>query len=357
MMAINGIGWDWSFMAEENEASKNQALVAEEVVPTEFALTAMSSSSSNNEVYDDSYYSKSCRKNTENLTAKISKLREELYDSKSNLCNYKRGLSQVEARLVEFKINESKFCEKIRVLERDLELKDYKIENLTNELEEVKKERDGIDSKLEKFVNSSKNLDQMLETQRSVKDKTGLGLNEYSVVPPPPAQVYSSPMPDLSWTGLPKFADNTFTDYTRPTPSVDVTNDSGCPNVIKINNIENARKPIAKYAELYRIITQSSNVRSNNFGPPIIEDWDSEDESDTEATPIESIRSTINQNRDQPRGNQRNWNNLKSQHIGKDFVMQNKACYKCGSVGTRLTLHFITRNTNQEKRRERERRN
>ncbi|GKE75824.1 ribonuclease H-like domain-containing protein, partial [Tanacetum coccineum] len=119
MMAIDGIGWDWSFMAEENEVSENQALVAEEVVPTKFALMAMSSSSSDNEV---------------------------------------------EARLIEFKINEFKFREKIRVLERDLELKDYKIENLTNELEEVKKERDGIDSKLEKFVNSSKDLDQMLES-------------------------------------------------------------------------------------------------------------------------------------------------------------------------------------------------
>ncbi|GKF02158.1 hypothetical protein Tco_0029081 [Tanacetum coccineum] len=133
--------------------------------------------------------------------------------------------NEVEARLVEFKINESKLCEKIRVLERDLELKDYKIEDLTNELKKVKKERDGIDSKLEKFVNSFKNLDQMLETHRSVKDKTGLGLNEYSLVPPPPAQVYSSPMPDLSWTGLPEFADNTVTDYTRPTPSVDVSKD------------------------------------------------------------------------------------------------------------------------------------
>ncbi|GJU18713.1 ribonuclease H-like domain-containing protein [Tanacetum coccineum] len=319
MMAIDGIRWDWSFMAEKNEASENQALVAEEVIPIEFALMAISISNSDNEV---------------------------------------------EARLVEFKINESKFCEKIRVLERDLELKDYKIENLTNELEEVKKERDDIDSKLEKFVNSSKDLDQMLESQKSGKDKKGVGFDEYRAVPPPPAQVYSSPMPDLSWTGLPEFADNTVTNYTRPTPSVDVTNDvrseldgnnltvcehggtssnvvskpiinfvkeSGCPNVIKINNIENARKPTAKYAELYRNITQSSNVRSNNFGPPIIEDWDSEDESDTESTPIESIRSTINQNRDQPRGNQRNWNNLKSQQLGKDFVMQNKACYKCGS--------------------------
>ncbi|GJV48421.1 hypothetical protein Tco_1438633, partial [Tanacetum coccineum] len=152
---------------------------------------AMSSLSSDNEVYDDSYCSKSCRKNTENLTTKISKLREELFDSESDLCNYKRGLSQVEARLVEFKINESKFCEKIRVLERDLELKDYKIENLT-------KERDDIGSNLEKFVNSSKILDQMLESQKSGKDKKGVGFDEYRAV-----------LPLLH----------------KPTPSVDVTND------------------------------------------------------------------------------------------------------------------------------------
>ncbi|GJV87629.1 hypothetical protein Tco_1531567, partial [Tanacetum coccineum] len=39
-------------------------------------------------------------------------------------------------------------------------------------------------------------------TQRSVKDKTGLGLNEYTAVPPPPAQVYSPPKNDLSWTAI-----------------------------------------------------------------------------------------------------------------------------------------------------------
>ncbi|GKA86360.1 ribonuclease H-like domain-containing protein [Tanacetum coccineum] len=32
-----------------------------------------------------------------------------------------------------------------------------------------------------------------------------------------------------------------------------------------------------------------------------------------------------------PRGNQRNWNNLKSQQLGSNCVMYNKACYVCGS--------------------------
>nr|GFC86227.1 hypothetical protein [Tanacetum cinerariifolium] len=46
LMAIDGIGWDWSYMANEEE---NHALVADDEVPTEFALMAKSSSSSDNE--------------------------------------------------------------------------------------------------------------------------------------------------------------------------------------------------------------------------------------------------------------------------------------------------------------------
>ncbi|GKG07876.1 hypothetical protein Tco_0333708, partial [Tanacetum coccineum] len=46
MIAIDDIGWDWSYMADEYE---NHAFVAnEEEVPTEYALVAQSSSSSDN---------------------------------------------------------------------------------------------------------------------------------------------------------------------------------------------------------------------------------------------------------------------------------------------------------------------
>ncbi|GKC60528.1 hypothetical protein Tco_1088126 [Tanacetum coccineum] len=187
--------------------------------------SSISSSSSDNEVYDDSFCSKSCRKNTENLNNKIIKLNEELSDCETDLYNYKRGLSQVEARLVEFKVNETKFCERIRVLERDVEIRYNKIESLKNELEELKKEKESIDHKLTGFGNASKDLNDLLESQKSAKDKTGVGFNEYTTVPPPPAQVYSPPQRDLSWTGLPEFLDDTVTDYTRPTPSVDVSKD------------------------------------------------------------------------------------------------------------------------------------
>nr|GEW53161.1 zinc finger, CCHC-type [Tanacetum cinerariifolium] len=153
-------------------------------VPTEFAFMAKSSSISDNEVYDDSYCSKSCRKNTENLNTKISKLNKELSDCEIDLYNYKRGLLQVEARLVVFKENEVKFCERIRVLERDVEIRDNKIEYLKNELEQVKKEKESLDNKLTGIENASKDLDNLLGSQKSDKNKEGL---RYSTVSPPPA--------------------------------------------------------------------------------------------------------------------------------------------------------------------------
>ncbi|GJS48985.1 hypothetical protein Tco_0599106 [Tanacetum coccineum] len=69
----------------------------------------------------------------------------------------------------------------------------------------------------------------LLGNQRLDKDKKGLGFNEYSAVPPPPAQVYSPPKKDLSWMGLPEFVDDTVTDYSRPTPSIDVSEDCKIP--------------------------------------------------------------------------------------------------------------------------------
>nr|GFA39645.1 hypothetical protein [Tanacetum cinerariifolium] len=317
-------------MAEEDEALKNHALVAdEEEVPTEYALMAKSSSSSDNEIYDDSFCSKSCRKDTENLNTNISKLNEELSDCETDLYNYKRGLSQVEARLVEFKENEIKYCKKIRVLERDIELKDNKFEYLRNKLEEVNKEKKSIDFKIEKYENDSKDLDRLLESKKLDKDKKGVGFNEYCAVPPPHAQVYSPPKKYLSWMGLPEFVDDTVTNYTRLTPSIDVSKsvskeqeerwksnnpsffeqggssnnvvskpmikfvkESGCPNATKVNNTENSRKPTVKYAEMYRNTSQSPRVR----------------------------------------GNQRNWKNKKSQQPRKDFMMQNKAGYNYGSI-------------------------
>nr|GFD07179.1 hypothetical protein [Tanacetum cinerariifolium] len=56
-------------------------------------------------------------------------------------------------------------------------------------------EKEGVDGKLAGLLKASKDLDNLIESQRSHKIKDGLG---YSAVPPPPAQLYLSPKKDLS---------------------------------------------------------------------------------------------------------------------------------------------------------------
>ncbi|GJY40296.1 hypothetical protein Tco_0427566 [Tanacetum coccineum] len=66
----------------------------------------------------------------------------------------------------------------------ELKCREIKINNLNLELEKVVKERDELKLKIEKWVESSKNLDELLNNQMSARDKTGLGygtqLNEIS---------------------------------------------------------------------------------------------------------------------------------------------------------------------------------
>nr|GEY63017.1 hypothetical protein [Tanacetum cinerariifolium] len=135
LMAIDGVGWDWSYMANEEE---NHALIADDKTPTEFALMAKTNAES--EVFDNSLCSKACKKNSDSL-------------------------------------------------------------------------------------NTSKDLDSLLESQRLDKNKEGLG---YSAVPPLPAQIYSPLKKDLSWTGLLEFTDDTAND--NPTKS-------------KTDKVETAKKP------------------------------------------------------------------------------------------------------------------
>nr|GEZ83791.1 hypothetical protein [Tanacetum cinerariifolium] len=224
--------------------------------PTEFALMAKSSLSFENEVYDDSFCSKSCRKNTENLNTNITKLNEELSDSENTLYHYKIGLSQVEARLVEFKTQEIKFCEKIRGLARDVEVRNNKIENLINELELVKKEKDSLDNKLSGFESTSKDLDTLLGSQRTDKNKEGLG---YSAVLP--LLLKPTPSIDSSKSNTSDLQNSNFSVFEHGESSISITfkpminfvKAADCPGVFKTYTTETAKKSPVKYAEMYRI--------------------------------------------------------------------------------------------------------
>nr|GEV26198.1 hypothetical protein [Tanacetum cinerariifolium] len=203
---------EWSYMANDEE---DHALVADEEAPTKFAL--MANTSPGSKVFDNSLCSKDCKKNNDSLNSKITDLTDKLFDAKNMIYHYKLGLAQVESRLIEHKEREIKYCEKIRGLELDVKFNTNKFECIAKELETLKKEKEGVDGKLAGFLTASMDLDNLIESQKSDKNKEGLG---YSVVPPPPAQIYSSSKKDLSWTGLSEIADNMVTDYSRPSPTI-----------------------------------------------------------------------------------------------------------------------------------------
>nr|GEZ94357.1 hypothetical protein [Tanacetum cinerariifolium] len=215
LMAIDGVGWDWSYMANDEE---DHALVADKVAPIEFAL--MTNTSAESKVFDNSLCSKDCKKNNDSPNSKISDLTDKLFDANNLIYHYKLALAQVESRLVEYKEREVKYYKKIKTHEFMNESNNKCIEILKKKLETLKEEKEEVDGKLAGLLTASKDLDNLIESQRLDKNKEGLG---YSAIPPPPAQLYLSFKKDLSWTGLPECANGKVSDYSRPSPTVEST--------------------------------------------------------------------------------------------------------------------------------------
>ncbi|GJV60034.1 hypothetical protein Tco_1466134 [Tanacetum coccineum] len=152
--AIDGVGFDWSDMAEEQ-------------VQTNMALMAFLDS----KVYTYKTCSKTCLKNYETLKKQCDDLIVKLNQAEFTATTYKRGLAIVEAQLITYRKNEVLFSEEVVILKREVACKDYEINVLKSEFEKVKQEKDGIDFKIEKFDKASKDLDQLLGSQIALDEQ------------------------------------------------------------------------------------------------------------------------------------------------------------------------------------------
>ncbi|GJS02661.1 hypothetical protein Tco_0319169 [Tanacetum coccineum] len=236
-------------------------------------------------------------------------------------------------RLVHYKKNEVVFEESVSVLNLEVKLRDNALVENKKKLEKAEKERDELKLKLEKFQNLSKSLNNLLEGQVSDKCKTELGYNVttyvvesfmnssdmlksksdkgYHVVPPPYTGNYMPPKPDLM-----------FIDEHVESESVDVVSIIASSNV---KTVESKHETVDK--SVFNTV-ESNTVRKNNFSPPVIEDWNSDDECEVEFKSnveaktvkpstkkikfVKTTRETVEkvetpeQNKHHPRRNQRN---------------------------------------------------
>ncbi|GJZ55829.1 putative ribonuclease H-like domain-containing protein [Tanacetum coccineum] len=159
-------GYDWSFQVEEG--------------PTDFALMAHLSSGSSSSSSSDSEVStcsKACLKSYESLKEHFDKQKEQLKKSNLEIIGYQLGLESLEARIVVHQKNEAVYEEDIAFLKYDVKVRDNSITELKNQLAEALREKDDLKLKLEKFETSSKKLTDLLNSQISVNNKTGIGFD------------------------------------------------------------------------------------------------------------------------------------------------------------------------------------
>ncbi|GKE85996.1 hypothetical protein Tco_1559738, partial [Tanacetum coccineum] len=263
--------------------------MADNEVPANMALIDFSDS----EVHNDKTCSNYCLKSFENLKTQLDDLRIEFNKSEFNLENYKRGLASVEEQLVFYKKNEVIFCEQIVVLKRDISYKDSELSML------------------------SKSLDKLIGSQIPDKRRKGVGFVSYNVVPPPPTGLFSPPKFDLSSSGLEEFQQPKFDGYGPKTSKI-ISEDMS--NEVK----ESPDTPLVKELVL------DDKLEKKTIFPTIakIEFIRPKQQEKPVRKPVKYAEMYRSQS---PRGNQRNWNNQKSQQLGSDFLMYNKACFVYGS--------------------------
>ncbi|GKC83682.1 hypothetical protein Tco_1139399 [Tanacetum coccineum] len=149
LISCDGLGdYDWSDQAKE--------------CPTNFALVAYSSTSSNSEVSTESNCSSSCFKIFKILKEQLLK---DLRTSKINAITYKTGLESVEARLLVYKKNESVYEQDIKLLKCEIYLKEVAIIEIRRKLERAQKQKDEIQLIVEKLENSSKSLSKLFASK------------------------------------------------------------------------------------------------------------------------------------------------------------------------------------------------
>ncbi|GJU43903.1 putative ribonuclease H-like domain-containing protein [Tanacetum coccineum] len=213
--------------------------------------------------------------------------------------------------------NEVIFCEQLAVLKRDISYKDVEISMLKSELEKLKQEKESNQLKIEKFDNASKSLNKLIRSQITDKSRKGVGFVSYNVVPPPYTGLFSPPNLDLSYYRLKEFQQPEFEGYgpkTSKSVSEDISNEvRESPNAPLVEELASYDKLEKK--TVFPTIAKIKFVRPKQQEKPV-------------RKPVKYTEMYRSQG---PRGNQRNWNNQKSQQLESDFVMYNKTYFVCGS--------------------------
>ncbi|GJT79286.1 reverse transcriptase domain-containing protein [Tanacetum coccineum] len=273
--------------------------------------SSSSSSSSDNKVQN---YSKQCLESFKTLQKNFDSEREKHNRAKLEIQGYELALESLESRILGHEKNEMAWGEKYEFQNYDLKCREIKINNLKTELEKVVKERDELKVKIEKWEESSKSLNKLLNSQMNANDKNGLGYGTqmdemsnkfetdseismsifevrssdeeitsandrfskadgYHAVPPPITGNFLTPRADISFAGLDEFAIRKKIIESKTTELKTDTSKSKTSETVGNTNEVNIEKP----KSVYESVVSTPNINREKV---IIEDWNSDDEDD-----------------------------------------------------------------------------
>ncbi|GJQ93897.1 putative ribonuclease H-like domain-containing protein [Tanacetum coccineum] len=158
LVTLDGEGVDWTSHSEDEQEN--------------YAFMACNSSGSDTEVTS---CSKECKESYVKLKKLYDEQREQLGDASIEIQAYTQALKKVEAQLVAHQQSQLWYEEKIRFMKIDLDDKTDVLTYHKKLLAEAEKEKEDLKAKVEKWHNSSKNLNILLNSQMSARDKAGLG--------------------------------------------------------------------------------------------------------------------------------------------------------------------------------------
>nr|GEV39336.1 hypothetical protein [Tanacetum cinerariifolium] len=120
--------------------------------------------------------------------------------------------------------------------------------------------------------------------------------------------------------GLLEFKDDTVTNYSRPAPTVESSPDDAQNKNHSVTKTEASPSTISLKSFIKFVKANDSPTNSKT------------DKADTGKKPPVKYTEQYRKPKKKPnvRGNQRNWNNLKSHQLGPNFVMKKNACFNCG---------------------------
>ncbi|GJT16021.1 hypothetical protein Tco_0874727 [Tanacetum coccineum] len=307
--------------------SSSQALVAQdglggydwsndfEVEPVNYALMAISSSSSSSSSDSEvQKCSKQCLESFKTLQKNYDTKREKHNKAKLEIKGYEIALESLESRIFGHEKNELAWGEKYEFQNYKLKCREIKIYNLNLELEKVVKERDELKDKIVKWEESTKNLDEILNSQMSARDKTSLG--------------YSTQLNELS-SNHETDSENSLSifDVRSRLDEYTIRNKIIESQTTKLNTKTSETAGKINDANTEKPKLASESVVSNpkiNRDKVIIEDWNSDDEEEEyEVQTVRPETQTVKTRYD------KSGQNSKKQEISFRKV---KACFVCKSI-------------------------